>query len=131
MTRKIRVLLGKPGLDGHLRGINVLARALREAGMEVVYLGVDLEPKEISRAAVEEAVDIVGLSIHAGGPVTLVSKVRDGLRQLGAVEITIVVGGIISKKERHRLEEMGVSGIFGPGSSLEKIVHHVRETVQS
>ena len=81
--KKIRILLAKPGLDGHLRGINVLAKGLREAGMEVIYLGVDLTPKEISQAAIEEDVDIIGLSIHAGGPVTLVEKVQFTLRESG------------------------------------------------
>jgi len=120
--KNIRILLAKPGLDGHLRGINVLAKGLREGGLEVIYLGVDLTPKEISQAAIEEDVDIIGLSIHAGGPVTLVKKVQSTLRESGADDIPILVGGIISKKERRILDQMGVKGIFGPGSSFERII---------
>ena len=126
--KRIRILLAKPGLDGHLRGINVLARALREAGMEVIYLGVDLRPGEISQAAIHEGVDIIGLSIHAGGPVTLVEKVQSALKEAGAHDIPIIVGGIILKKERERLTEMNVKGIFGPGASLSSIIQCIRET---
>jgi methylmalonyl-CoA mutase C-terminal domain/subunit len=126
--RKTRILLAKPGLDGHLRGINVLAKGLREAGMEVVYLGVDLTPIEISQAAIEEFVDIIGLSIHAGGPVTLVSKVQEGLVNGGMPDIPIIVGGIISKKERQKLLEMNVKGIFGPGSRLKSIIQCINES---
>ena len=128
--KRIRILLAKPGLDGHLRGINVLARALREAGMEVIYLGVDQRPREISQAAIDEGVDMIGLSIHAGGPVTLVGKVQSALRETGTDEIPIIVGGIIFKKETERLKEMGVKGIFGPGASLESIVRCIRENIE-
>ncbi|MBU2550605.1 MAG: cobalamin-dependent protein [Proteobacteria bacterium] len=128
MERKIRIILAKPGLDGHLRGINVLSHALRDAGMEVIYLGVDLDPREIGRAAVDEGVDVIGLSIHAGGPVTLVGRVQEALRDLGAEDIPIVVGGIISKKERQTLKEMGVRGIFGPGSDISGIVKAIRDS---
>lgn len=130
MNRKIRIVLAKPGLDGHLRGINVLAKALLDAGMEVIYLGVGQKPKEICRAAVDEGVDIIGLSIHAGGPVTLVGKVQSALQESGTEEIPIVVGGIISKKERQKLRDMGVSGIFGPGSSMEGIIQCIHESVE-
>lgn len=129
--KRIRILLAKPGLDGHLRGLNVIARALREAGMEVIYLGVDLRPKEISEAAVEEGVDIIGLSIHAGGPIILVEKLRSALKEAGADEIPIVVGGIIFKREREKLKEMGVRGIFGPGASLESIIRCIQQTVKN
>lgn len=129
MKRIIRILLAKPGLDGHLRGINVLARAFREAGMEVIYLGVDLTPEEIGRAAIDEGADVIGLSIHAGGSVTFVTKLKLALREGGADEIPILVGGIISKKEKERLSEMGVKGIFGPGSNLQRIVQCIEETV--
>lgn len=122
MKKKVRILLAKPGLDGHLRGINVLARGLREAGMEVIYLGVDQTPREISRASIEEGVDIIGLSIHAGGPITLVNKVRIGLKEMDSDDIPIIVGGIISKKEKQHLLDIGVIGAFGPGSTIEKIV---------
>ncbi|KAF0122516.1 MAG: methylmalonyl-CoA mutase C-terminal domain, partial [bacterium] len=108
MKKKIRILLAKPGLDGHLRGINILAKALRDAGMEVVYLGVDRTPKEIAQAANDEGVDIIGLSIHAGGAVTLVSKVKSALKEFGFDDIPILIGGIVSPKENPRLREMGV-----------------------
>lgn len=130
MNKKIRIVLAKPGLDGHLRGINVLAKALLDAGMEVIYLGVAQKPKEICRAAIDEGADIIGLSIHAGGPVTLVGKVQSALQESGAGEIPIVAGGIISKKERRKLSEMGVDGIFGPGSSMEGIIQCIHETVE-
>jgi len=125
--RKVRILLAKPGLDGHLRGINVLAAGLREAGMEVIYLGVDLTPKEIGQAAIEECVDIIGLSIHAGGPVTLVNKVQTTMIESGVHHMPIIVGGIISKKERQKLEEMGIRGVVGPGSRLKKIIECINE----
>ena len=131
MAVRIRVLLGKPGLDGHLRGINVLSKALSDAGMEVIYLGVDLSPTEIGQAAVDEGVDIVGLSIHAGGPVTLVRKVQTALGERGADDVPILVGGIISKKEKEALTGMGVKGVFGPGSSIQAIVRCIQETVET
>ena len=130
MNKRIRIILAKPGLDGHLRGINVLSKALRDAGMEVIYLGVDLEPREIARAAIEEGVDVIGLSIHAGGPVTLVNKVREALKEEGSEDIPILVGGIIFKKERKKLEEMGVKGVFGPGSGINRIVECIHGTVE-
>jgi methylmalonyl-CoA mutase C-terminal domain/subunit len=129
MKRIIRILLAKPGLDGHLRGINVLARTFREAGMEVIYLGVGLTPEEIGRAAIDEGVDIIGLSIHAGGSVTLVTKLILALKEGGTDEIPILVGGTISKKEKERLREMGVKEIFGPGASLQKIVRCIEGAV--
>lgn len=131
MKRRIRILLAKPGLDGHLRGINVLAKTLTDAGMEVIYLGVDLTPEEIGKAAVQEGVNIVGLSIHAGGPVTLVREVKKSLRENGIEEIPILVGGIISRKEKEVLNEMGVKGIFGPGASLQGIIQCIEEVVRT
>jgi methylmalonyl-CoA mutase, C-terminal domain len=128
--KRIRILLAKPGLDGHLRGINVLARALREAGMEVIYLGVDQRPREISRAAIDEAVDMIGLSIHAGGPVTLVGKIQSALKEARVYDIPIIVGGIVFKKERERLKKMGVRGIFGPGATLESIIQCIHESIE-
>ena len=129
MKKRTKILLAKPGLDGHLRGVNVLAKALREAGMEVVYLGVDLVPNEISRAAIEEDVDIIGLSIHAGGPVTLTKKVKSEMENMGVYDIPIIVGGIISKNEKNKLQEMGVKGIFGPGSGFQEIIQTIEKTV--
>ncbi|MBI4621354.1 MAG: cobalamin B12-binding domain-containing protein [Desulfobacterales bacterium] len=130
MKKNIRILLAKPGLDGHLRGINVLAKALMDAGMEVVYLGVDLTPNEIAQAAVEEGADIIGLSIHAGGAATLFSKVKSALSEQGGDNIPILVGGIITPKEKPKLREMGVVEIFGPGSRLQSIIRCINETVQ-
>jgi methylmalonyl-CoA mutase C-terminal domain/subunit len=99
--------------------------------MEVIYLGVDLSPTEIGQAAVDEGVDIVGLSIHAGGPVTLVRKVQTALGERGADDVPILVGGIISKKEKEALTGMGVKGVFGPGSSIQAIVRCIQETVET
>jgi len=130
MTKRIKVLLAKPGLDGHLRGINVLARALMAAGFEVVYLGVDALPNEVANAAIQEAVDIIGLSIHAGGPVTLTNKVKTHLERSGVSDIPIIVGGIISKKEKIKLTEMGVIGVFGPGAPFEEIIQAINRATK-
>ena len=129
MNKRTKILLAKPGLDGHLRGVNVLAKALRDAGMEVVYLGVDLVPNEISRAAIEEDVDIIGLSIHAGAPVTLTNKVKSEMENMGVYDMPIIVGGIISKNERNKLQEMGVKGVFGPGSGFQEIIQAIEKAV--
>ena len=117
----IRVLVAKVGLDGHDRGVNVIARLLRDAGMEVVYTGMFQTPESVAHTAVDEDVDVVGLSILSGAHLTLVPLVIDALDQLGA-SIPVIVGGIIPQEDIAALRRAGVEAIFGPGSSMDDIV---------
>lgn len=128
--RKLRILMAKPGLDGHDRGVKVIARALRDAGMEVVYTGLHQTPEMIAAAAVQEDVDAVGLSIMSGAHNTLCPAVIDQLRQRGAEDIAVFVGGIIPDADFVRLRASGVSGIFTPGTPLDTIVQWVRDNVR-
>jgi len=123
-TRKgpIRVLIAKPGLDGHDRGAKVVARALRDAGMEVIYAGLRQTPEEIVRAAVEEDVDLIGLSILSGAHMALFPKVLKLLHQEVGDRIPVFAGGIIPDEDAQRLRRLGIRAIFGPGASLEEIV---------
>lgn len=116
-----RVLVAKVGLDGHDRGVNVITRLLRDSGMEVVYTGLFQTPESVARTAVDEDVDVVGLSILSGAHLTLVPLVLDALREVGA-DIPVVVGGIIPHEDVEALHEAGVAATFGPGSSLQDIV---------
>jgi methylmalonyl-CoA mutase C-terminal domain/subunit len=120
--RKIRVLVAKPGLDGHDRGAKVVARALRDAGMEVIYTGLHQTPEQIVEAAVQEDVDVVALSILSGAHMTLVPKVTRQMRHAGLGDVAVLVGGIIPDDDVPGLLAAGVSQVFGPGSSLESIV---------
>jgi methylmalonyl-CoA mutase C-terminal domain/subunit len=126
--RTIRCLIAKVGLDGHDRGAHVIARAFRDAGFEVIYSGLHRSPEEIVQAAVQEDVDVLGISILSGAHNTLVPKVMDGLREYGAAEDTLViVGGIVPEADRERLREAGVAEIFGPGTTMSETVEFVRE----
>ena len=126
--RTIRCLIAKVGLDGHDRGAHVIARAFRDAGFEVIYSGLHRSPEEIVQAAVQEDVDVLGISILSGAHNTLVPKVMDGLREYGAAEDTLViVGGIVPEADRQRLREAGVAEIFGPGTTMSETVEFVRE----
>jgi methylmalonyl-CoA mutase C-terminal domain/subunit len=126
--RTIRCLIAKVGLDGHDRGAHVIARAFRDAGFEVIYSGLHRSPDEIVQAAVQEDVDVLGISILSGAHNTLVPKVMDGLREYGAAEDTLViVGGIVPEADRERLREAGVAEIFGPGTTMSETVEFVRE----
>ena len=128
--RAIRCLVAKVGLDGHDRGAHVIARAFRDAGFEVIYSGLHKSPDEIVQAAVQEDVDVLGISILSGAHDTLVPKIIDGLEEYGALEDTLVlVGGIVPEEDREELYEMGVAEIFGPGSSMEETIEFVREHV--
>jgi methylmalonyl-CoA mutase C-terminal domain/subunit len=127
--KKIRVLVAKPGLDGHDRGAKVIARALRDAGMEVVYTGIRQTPEMIAEAALQEDVDVVGMSILSGAHMALFPKVMDLLRQSGMDDVLVVAGGIIPDEDVAALNEMGIGGIFGPGTSTDKIVEFIRENV--
>ena len=126
MTNQLRVLIAKPGLDGHDRGAKVIARALRDAGMEVIYTGLRQTPEMIVESALQEDVDAIGLSILSGAHMTLVPRVLDGLRQMGLDHIKVFVGGIVPSEDETKLEEMGVAGVFGPGSNTEVISSFIR-----
>jgi methylmalonyl-CoA mutase C-terminal domain/subunit len=126
--RQIRCLVAKVGLDGHDRGAHVIARAFRDAGFEVVYSGLHRSPDEVVQAAVQEDVDVLGISILSGAHNTLVPKIMDGLREYGAFEDTLVlVGGIIPDDDKDTLREEGVAEIFGPGASMDEMIEYVRE----
>lgn len=125
----IRILVAKPGLDGHDRGAKVVARALRDAGFEVIYTGLHQTPEMIAAAAVQEDVDCVGLSIMSGAHNVLFPAVMDALRARGAGDIAVFGGGIIPEEDIERLKASGVKGLFTPGTPLEEIVQWVRDNV--
>ncbi|HVO70179.1 MAG TPA: cobalamin B12-binding domain-containing protein [Aggregatilineaceae bacterium] len=122
---KIRVLIAKPGLDGHDRGAKVIARALRDAGMEVIYTGLRQTPEMIVEAALQEDVDVIGLSILSGAHMALLPRVMAELRVKGLEDVLVVVGGIIPEEDILPLKEMGVSEVFGPGTSTDAIAEHI------
>jgi methylmalonyl-CoA mutase C-terminal domain/subunit len=125
--RTIRCLVAKVGLDGHDRGAHVIARAFRDAGFEVVYSGLHRAPEEIVQAAVQEDVDVLGISILSGAHNTLVPKVIDGLKEYGAFDDTLIlVGGIIPEDDVAELKELGVAEVFGPGTPMSETVEFVR-----
>lgn len=124
--RTIRVLIAKPGLDGHDRGAKVIARALRDAGMEVVYTGLRQTPEMIAEAALQEDVDVVGLSILSGAHLALVPRIRAVLDDTGLGDVPLIIGGIIPEEDREPLGAMGIKGIFGPGTSTDDIVAFIR-----
>jgi methylmalonyl-CoA mutase C-terminal domain/subunit len=124
--RKIRVLVAKPGLDGHDRGAKVIARALRDAGMEVIYTGLRQTPEMIVEAALQEDVDVIGLSILSGAHMALTPRVIELMKTNGLDDVKLILGGIIPDEDIPALKKMGVSGIFGPGATMESIVEHVR-----
>jgi methylmalonyl-CoA mutase C-terminal domain/subunit len=128
--RRIRVLVAKPGLDGHDRGAKVVARALRDAGMEVIYTGLRQTPEMIAEAALQEDVDVVGLSILSGAHMALIPRILELLRANGQEDIKIFVGGIIPDEDAPRLKKMGVAGVYGPGAPTEMIVNEIRATLE-
>ena len=123
--RKIRVLVAKPGLDGHDRGARVVARALRDAGMEVIYTGIRQTPEMIAEAALQEDVDVVGLSILSGAHMALCPRVMELLRSQGMGDVLVLVGGIIPEADLQPLAAMGIKGVFGPGASTRDIVNFI------
>jgi methylmalonyl-CoA mutase, C-terminal domain len=127
--RKVRILVAKPGLDGHDRGAKVVARALRDAGFEVIYTGLHQTPEMIANAAVQEDVDAVGLSIMSGAHNTLFPAVIDAMKAKGAGDIIVFGGGIIPESDLERLGASGVKGVFTPGTTLESIIGWVKENV--
>ena len=125
--RPIRVLVAKPGLDGHDRGAKVVAAALRDAGMEVIYTGLHQTPEMIATAAVQEDVDVVGLSILSGAHMTLFPRVRELLRDQGRDDILITGGGIIPKEDMESLHDQGIGKLFGPGTRTSDLIDYIRE----
>ena len=124
-TRRIRVLVGKPGLDGHDRGAKVVARGLRDAGMEVIYTGLHRTPAQIVRAAVDEDVDVVGLSVLSGAHNRLLPEVVDGLRAEGRDDVLVIAGGIIPDADAEALRARGVAAVFPPGTPMDTIVSFI------
>ena len=127
----IRVLIAKPGLDGHDRGAKVIARALRDAGMEVIYTGLRQTPEMIAEAALQEDVDVVGLSILSGAHMALVPRIREVMNENGLQDVHLIIGGIIPDEDKPRLKELGVQGIFGPGANTEDIAAFIRELMEA
>ena len=127
--KRIRVLVAKPGLDGHDRGAKVVARALRDAGMEVIYTGLRQTPQMIAEAALQEDVDVVGLSILSGAHMALIPHTIQLLQENGQGDVIVVAGGIIPDEDIPALREAGVRGVFGPGTSTQDIIGFVRESV--
>ncbi len=125
--RKIRVLVGKPGLDGHDRGAKVVAAALRDAGMEVIYTGLHQTPEQVVQAAIQEDVDVVALSILSGAHMTLFPRVLKLLKQEGMDHVLVTGGGIIPSEDMERLREMGIGKLFGPGTPTTEAVQYIRD----
>ncbi|MBN1218796.1 MAG: cobalamin B12-binding domain-containing protein [Anaerolineae bacterium] len=126
---KIRVLVAKPGLDGHDRGAKVVARALRDAGMEVIYTGLRQTPEMIAETALQEDVNVVGLSILSGAHMTLAPKIVAQLKEKELGDVLVIIGGIIPREDIEPLRQLGVHGVFGPGTSTEEIASFIRQNV--
>jgi methylmalonyl-CoA mutase C-terminal domain/subunit len=131
MDRPIRVLVAKPGLDGHDRGAKVIARALRDAGMEVIYTGLRQTPEMIANAALQEDVQVIGLSILSGAHNAIVPRVMELLRENQMMDVVVIVGGIIPDEDATVLKQQGVAAVFQPGASLDAIVEFIRSEVAS
>jgi methylmalonyl-CoA mutase, C-terminal domain len=129
MARKIRVVIAKPGLDGHDRGAKIIARALRDAGMEVIYTGLHQTPEQIVETAIQEDADAVGISILSGAHMTLVPRILDGLRENGAEDVLVVLGGTIPDADAEELRGQGVAAVFTPGAPTSEIVDFLRGKV--
>lgn len=124
---RIRVLLAKPGLDGHDRGAKVVARALRDAGMEVIYTGIRQTPEMIVEAAIQEDVDVIGLSILSGAHLELFPPIIDGLTKKGREDVLVIAGGIVPEDDIPALQQMGVKAVFGPGTSTQDIIRFIQK----
>jgi len=131
MEKKIRVLIAKPGLDGHDRGAKVVARALADSGMEVIYTGLHQTPEKIVKTAIQEDVDVIGLSILSGAHMTIFPKVVELLKKESKSDILLTGGGIIPKEDMDTLEKEGVGKLFGPGSSTEDIINYINNWYSS
>ena len=128
--RPIKVLIAKPGLDGHDRGAKVLARGLRDEGFEVIYTGLRQTPEMVVSAALQEDVDVVGLSILSGAHMTLLPRITDGLREAGLDDVLVTAGGIIPDADIPELEKAGVSRVFGPGTTIREVAEYIRGNVR-
>jgi methylmalonyl-CoA mutase cobalamin-binding domain/chain len=124
---KIRVVIAKPGLDGHDRGAKIIARALRDAGMEVIYTGLHQTPEQIVETAIQEDADAVGISILSGAHMTLVPRILGGLRENGAEDVLVILGGTIPREDAEELKSQGVAEVFTPGAPTSEIVEFIRE----
>ena len=129
VAQRIRVVIAKPGLDGHDRGAKIIARALRDAGMEVIYTGLHQTPEQIVETAIQEDADAVGISILSGAHMTLVPRIVEGLRENEADDVLVVVGGTIPREDADELRRLGVAEIFTPGTPTARIVEFIRERV--
>lgn len=129
MTKKIKVLIAKPGLDGHDRGAKVIARGLKEAGMEVVYTGLRQTPEQIVRSAVQEDVDVIGLSILSGAHTHLFPEIMKKLEQAEREDITVIAGGIIPEEDQSELKDLGIKAVFNPGTPISEIVDFIENEV--
>jgi methylmalonyl-CoA mutase C-terminal domain/subunit len=128
-VRKIRVVVAKPGLDGHDRGAKIIARALRDAGMEVIYTGLHQTPEQIVETAIQEDADVIGISVLSGAHMTLVPRILDGLRENDVDDVLVVVGGTIPTDDAGELAELGVAAVFTPGAPTSEIVDFIRGAV--
>ncbi|HTL44498.1 MAG TPA: cobalamin B12-binding domain-containing protein [Vicinamibacterales bacterium] len=128
--QKIRVVIAKPGLDGHDRGAKVIARALRDAGMEVIYTGLRQTPEQIVGAALQEDADVIGLSILSGAHMHICPRVMELLREKGLEDVLVVIGGIIPDVDIPKLQQMGIKGIFLPGSPMQQIIDYINANVR-
>ena len=126
-VRPIRVLVAKPGLDGHDRGAKVMVRALRDAGFEVIYTGLFQSPEMIATAALQEDVDVVGLSILSGAHMALFPRIMAALRERGVVDVLVVAGGTIPEEDRPALADLGIAAVFGPGTSFAEAIQFIRD----
>jgi methylmalonyl-CoA mutase, C-terminal domain len=129
VARQIRVVIAKPGLDGHDRGAKIIARALRDAGMEVIYTGLHQTPEQIVETAIQEDADAVGISILSGAHMTLVPRILDGLKENEVDDVLVVVGGTIPAEDADELRALGVAEVFTPGAPMSRIVDFLRERV--
>ena len=127
---KIRILVAKPGLDAHDRGILVLCKALRDAGMDVIYSGLLPTPEQVAKIAIDEDVDAIALSLHNGAHLTAFPEVKKHLENKGMTDIAVIGGGIIPEEDKTELENKGISGNFGPGTSMETIIDHIKKMVK-
>ena len=130
MGRKIRVLVAKPGLDSHDRGVKIVARALRDAGMEVVYTGLRQTPEQIVEAAMQEDVDVLAMSILSGAHMTLLPAVTKLMEERGMSDVLVLAGGIIPDEDVPALKEKGIADIFGPGTPTDEIIRYIREKIK-
>ena len=131
MSQKIRAVIAKPGLDGHYRGAKVIARALTDAGMEVIYTGLRQTPEQIVSAALQEDADVIGLSILSGAHLHICPRIMDLLKEKGLTDVLVVVGGIIPDADIPALNAIGISGVFLPGSPMQDVVTYIREHARS